>query len=168
MSNSFSKKRHIKDANKKLEKRFIFESKEKLYEGLGMTLLILTGLGLFYLTKNIKQFISKFKNSDSYFYLKDFFMDLHLIEKGSVDGKIIIKKNNHDYKIIIEIEGNEKSSIFVDTLENKIYKDESKNILILPEESFGDETTDKQLRLVQNHFIDRIIKIIGEYSKKIN
>lgn len=141
--------------------------KKKINEGLGMTLLILTGLGIFNLIRIIRKFFlnidSKIPNID---IVHEFLHKLYSIEEGRMNGKVYVEVIDGDYLIKIETEKDGDSKMLVDSRKQTIYSDETKSLQILPVKLEDGKKLEDSTRAFQNGFINAIVKVVNKYGEK--
>jgi len=170
MAKSISKIRHIQESNLRLEKRFITESKTNIKEGFGTVLLILTGLGVYYVRKYIKALKEIAINlSNSTIEDVSKFLDIASdIEEGAEEGNILVEKDGNDYIIIVEKNGKEHAVLVFDTETDEAFIDKGKNKRVIPMTMKNNDKIEPGSIELQKGFVHLIKKIIDKHSKKIN
>lgn len=158
----------------RLVKRVIKENKkQKLNEGIGTVLLVLTGAGIFYLGRKLKKFIDKYGKLTTTFRLGAFLGKLKAIEDGKEDGKIVVKESGNRRILAAVIDGKVFDSITIDLETDEIYSGHKKELnrgdKIFPMElPFDADTKDiDEIRVGEELLIDEILEIIAKYGKPI-
>ncbi len=157
----------------KLVKRVINENKKQnMNEGLGTALLVLTGAGVFYLGRKIKQFIDKYGKYFPSAYLVAFLSKVESIEDGKENGKIVVKEDGNYTFIGIVIDGKVFDALTIDLENDSIYsgynKQPKQSDMIIPKTLPYDADTEniEELRHAEESLVDSVLEIITKYGKK--
>lgn len=156
----------------RIVKQVIRENKKQnLNEGIGTTLLVLTGAGVFYLGSKLKKFIDNYGKYFSTAQLSLFLKKIQSIEDGSEEGKVVVKDNGK-YKVIgIVIDGKVFDSLTLDMENDYIYsghkKEPKRSDIIIPRTLPYDANVEdiEKIREIEDSFVDDIITLISKYGK---
>jgi hypothetical protein len=163
LMNDFHRKSSSINENKK--------SKKVIKEGIGTALLVLSGVGVIFLIKKIKNFIDKTAKFMPSASLGLFLSKVKAVEEGRENGEIIVKdKGNH--KIIgIIIDGKVFDSLTVDVVENEIYRghavEPKRSDIIIPMQLPSSANTEdiEEIEEMEELLINDILAIIVKYSE---
>jgi hypothetical protein len=159
----------------RIVKQVISESQKKpINEGIGTGLLVLTGVGLFYLGKKLKKFIDKYGKYMSSVQLGAFLGKIKSIEDGKEVGKVVVKENGQYTYLAIVIDGEVFDSLTIDVENDTIYsghnKEPKQSDAILPRVLPYDADTEdiEAIRQAEEVLADEILGLIVKYGKSKN
>ena len=153
-----------------------YEKKHKklLKEGIGTGILILTGIGVAYLGRKIKNFVDKYAKYLSSVQLISFLSKIKSIEGGEEEGKVVVKEDGNYTFITIVIDGKVFDSLTIDTVNDSIYSGHNKqpktSDMIIPRQLPYDADTEnmEEIKQAEQILVDSILEIIIKYGKKKN
>ena len=157
----------------RIVKRIIEENKKQnLREGIGTGLLVLTGVGVFYLARKLKKFIDKYGKDFASTRLVLLLSKVKAIEDGRSEGEIVVKESD-DYIYILIKEGNQVfDSITIDMVNGRIYNGHSKkpkaSDMFLPKSlpASADTENMEEIEEAENELVNSILDIVERYGKK--
>jgi hypothetical protein len=159
----------------RIVKQVISESQKKpINEGIGTGLLVLTGVGLFYLGRKLKKFIDKYGKYMSSVQLGAFLGKIKSIEDGKEVGKVVVKENGQYTYLAIVIDGQVFDSLTIDVENDTIYsghkKEPKQSDAILPKVLPYDADTEdiEEIKQAEEVLADEILGLIVKYGKSKN
>jgi hypothetical protein len=149
----------------RIVKQVISESQKKpINEGIGTGLLVLTGVGLFYLGRKLKKFIDKYGKYMSSVQLGAFLGKIKSIEDGKEVGKVVVKENGQYTYLAIVIDGEVFDSLTIDVENDTIYsghkKEPKQSDAILPRVLPYDADTEDIFNLWFPEREDAVLKMV--------
>ena len=143
--------------------------KEINEEWIGTTLLILSALGIGYLVRKVRKFLSNFSGLLPMTKLVLFINKIEQLEKGEFDGEVIISEDEpREFSIIINKDGVVFDSITIDRYNDIVYNGtgtkRSKIIpFAIPKEQ---KEMEDDIRKGESELIEALVSIIKKYSIK--
>jgi len=164
----------------RLVKRVVKESqpKRKINEGIGTALLVLTGVGVIYLGRQLKKFMNKAAQFLPTASLGMFVKTIEKIENETIEGKVVVEQRDNFITIMIIREGEVFDSLTLDMDNNEIFSghgvakgkkpDWTDRIVPMTLPKDADDDMVEELEKIQNALVDNILTIVDKYSKPIS